>query len=155
MRPVQRIESKLPVQAMQTYRISKPVATHTRPATCAEVDCPDFVNGWMALLDPVDPRVPLFRRAVLRPTDLGDGIRRSCTVRLDVGEGLIGFVFAPGTPCKRAHEHRRSLERPEVYLVRGGDWRANLGLIRRHNRPEHWVEDMQGTLAIVERRANG
>lgn len=139
---------------MQTYRISKPVATHTRSATCAEVDCPDFVNGWVALLDLSDPLVPIFRRAALRPTNLGDGIVRSCTVVPDVEPGVIGFRFEPGTPCKAATSHRRSLDRPEIYVVREGDWRLrNPRLIRRHTRPEHWVEDMQENLDAVARRA--
>lgn len=152
MRPLNRIRPLLSARRMQTYRIARPVATHTRPAACAEVNCSDYVNGWVALLDVADPRVATFRRAILRPTDLGDGIRRSCRPVDGDRPGVVGFRFEAGTPCKSARSHRTSLDRPEIYLVRGGDWRQNTGLIRKHDRPELWVEDMQENLEAVERR---
>ena len=64
----------------------------------------------------------------------------------------VTFRFEAGQSCWRWTEHRIGIDRPEIYLVRGGDWRANTGLIRRHARPEHWVEDMQENLDAVERR---
>lgn len=153
MRPLNRIQPILPVKSMQTYRISKPVATHTRPATCAEVDCPDFVNGWDTILPASHPMVLALRRAAISAVDLGDGVRRKCVVVVSLSnERTVTFRFEAGQPCFRASTHRVSLDRPENYLVRGGDWRGSTGLIRKHDRPEHWVEDMSETLAQVERR---
>lgn len=151
MRPLHRIMPKLPVDKMRTYRVAKPRSTHTRPATCQEVDCPQWMNGWLTIL-PVDHvMVPALRRAAMQAVDLGDGRRRKCVVDQE-DAATITFRFEAGQVCLKASEHRVSLQRPEIYLVRGGDWRANLGLVRRHTRPEHWVEDMQETLADVERR---
>jgi hypothetical protein len=149
MRPVHRIEPVIPVQKMQTYKISKPVATHTRPATCEEIDCPDFLNGWVTRLPHGDPRITFLRQACAGRVD---GHRRQMIEVTRIDSAEREFLFNPGQPCLKATTHRKDLERPEIYLVRGGDWRANLGLIRRHTHPEHWVEDMQENLEAVERR---
>lgn len=152
MRKLNRIMPILPVKAMQTYRISRPIATHTRPATCREVDCPQYVHGWLTVLPLGHPMVATLRRAATAAADLGDGIKRRCVVDPESGDGMIAFRFEAGQACWKAYEHRAPLDRPENYLVRGGDWRGSTGLIRRHDRPEHWVEDMSETLAQVERR---
>lgn len=151
MRPVNRITPVLPVKSMQTYKISKPVATHTRPATCVEIDCSDYVNGWDTILPVGHGMVPALRRAATAAADLGDGVKRRCVV-LREDATTVTFRFDAGQPCFKTSTHRTSLERPELYLVRDGDWRGSTGLIRRHQRPEHWVEDMSETLASVERR---
>jgi hypothetical protein len=151
MRPLQRIQPILPVKSMQTYRISRPVATHTRPGTCVEVDCPDFVNGWDTILPVGHGMVDALRRAAMQAVDLGDGAKRKCTVTREDAM-TVTFRFEAGQPCFKASTHRVPLDRPENYLVRGGDWRGTTGLIRKHNRPEHWVEDMSETLESVERR---
>src|SRR5690606_34697531 len=65
-------------------------------------------------------------------------------------EGLTVFRFEPYQRCFAEHRTR-----PEVYLVRGGDWRRDLGLIRRHTRPADWVEDFgehQQRIADQQRR---
>jgi hypothetical protein len=46
------------------------------------------------------------------------------------------FRFETGQRCFAEHRTR-----PEFYAVWAGDWRANLGVIRRHTRPIDWVED--------------
>lgn len=149
MRPVQRIQPLLPVQKMQTYRIARPVATHTRPATCEEVGCPDFLKGWITRLPIGDPRIALLKDAAAGRVD---GLKREMLDVTGIDSAESEFLFNPGSPCLKATTHRIGIDRPEIYLVRGGDWRANTGLIRRHTRPEHWVEDMQENLEAVERR---
>lgn len=151
MRRLNRIVPRLPVEKMQTYRIARPVQTHTRPGSCADVDCPQWANGWKTILPVEHVMVPALRRAAMQAVDLGDGRRRKCVVEAEDGRTVV-FRFEAGQPCLKASEHRVRLDRPEIYLVRGGDWRANTGLVRRHTRPEHWVEDMQTTLEQVERR---
>lgn len=147
MRRLNRPEPALPVTAMQTYAIKSPVETHTKPAHCRDVGCLDYQLGWTfkTIAGSDDDR--FFRRACAGAVD---GIRRPFTVSRD-GIFVI-FRFEAGVRCRKATAHRLSLERPEIYLVRGGDWRANTGLIRRHNRPEHWVEDFAETLDATARR---
>ncbi len=150
MRPIQRLQPHLPVQAMQTYRISRPTATHTRPATCEEVDCPDFVKGYVVRLPRGDGRIALLRDAAAGRID---GLKRS--MREVTGVDSAEQEFLMNGPCLKATQHRAPVDRPEIYLVRGGDWRANTGLIRKHTRPEHWVEDMQETFDATRRRIEG
>lgn len=151
MRPVNRYPAKLPVSAMQTYKVASPRSTHTRPATCEEVGCAAYLKGWVTTVPRGSDQERSLRQFVGRHAP--DGLRRDGKEISDAAAGEVRFIFAPGSPCFRASTHRKSLQRPELFLVRGGDWRANTGLIRRHTRPEHWVEDMSETLDKVARRA--
>lgn len=135
MRPVNRINPALPVQAFKTYQVVAPPSTHWRPATCADVDCGAYLTGWRSLID--------------ESTDLGQKqahyIRRESarkhTERRDEA-GLTVFEFEAGQRCFAPHQVRH--DRPEVYLVRGGDWRGNpSGSVRKHANAEDWVEDFQ------------
>ena len=166
---LRRPTPKTPVRGMVTYRVASPLLTHTRPATCAEVECRDHVRGW----DSVVPRVgspsaggaDSITEASIRAAAGGlfDGIVRRFVECRGLGhescpdDGAAGRVrlhFPPGQTCFWASTHRVGLHRPEFYTVRGGDWRANLGLIRRHTRPEHWVEDFALNQEGVARRVN-
>lgn len=138
---------EVPVSAYQTFTLAQPVDTHTRAATCAEVDCAHYRNGWESRID--------------ETTDLGreqaQYIRAASGrrfVELKRDDGLTTFVFGAEQPCFR--QHRRSLEREPFYLVRGGDHRADLGLIREHVNGEDFVDDMGNQLiSLADRRAQG
>jgi hypothetical protein len=61
---------------------------------------------------------------------------------LDISENEHWLVFESGQPCFRASEHRRLLDKQEIYIARDGDYRGNpTGAVRRHTRPEFWLED--------------
>lgn len=129
-----RLEPKMAVQAYKTYAIRSPLATHTRPATCREVECGNHLRGWVTRVDV--------------STDLGqqqakyirDHAGRAYTIDRSGSGSVIAFTFAAGQECFA--QHRVSLDRPEIFVVRDGDWRGNpTGNKRRHARPEHWVED--------------
>jgi len=129
MRPVNRIEPQLPVQAMKTYAVIAPKATV--PATCAEIDCPHYLCGWRLRIDnlPAD--------MVHAATHSG----RRCE-RMDVAEGETWLVFEAGQPCFKAAEHQRPVPTgPDRFGVVGGDWRGSLGVIREHTKAEDWVDD--------------
>jgi hypothetical protein len=134
MRQANRIMPQLPAQAFKTYQIVAPVSTHFRPASCAEVDCPNMAHGWRTVID--------------ESTELGQQqahyIRRQSKRRVteDRDEtGLTVFVFAAGQECFAQHHAR--LDRPELFLVRGGDWRGDPAGVRpyQHTRSANWVED--------------
>jgi hypothetical protein len=129
---VNRIEPQLPVEAMQTYSVVVPRSTHFRPATCFEVDCPNFEHGWKTVVN--------------QSTELGAAqahyIRNESGRRFtEHREGAAAvFVFEAGQRCFAAHQV--PLERDPIFLVVGGDWRGNpTGFRRAHKRPEDWVED--------------
>lgn len=154
MRPINRPAALLPAKAMQTYSIKSPTATHTRPATCEEVRCPQWLNGWTTTVPNGSPQQAMLEQVLhgRSPDALKRGGRRLADAP-GQASGTFSVWFEAGTPCFKASTHRKSLERPEFYTVRGGDWRGSTGLIRRHNKPEHWVEDMQTTLDAVAKRA--
>jgi hypothetical protein len=135
MRPVNRITPAMPVGAYKTYALSQPLATHFRPATCAEADCGPHRNGWATTVD--------------ESTELGQ--RQAHYIRKQSGRrhvehrdeaGLTVFTFEAGQPCFQADKHRVPLERPVNHYTWGGDWRATP---TRHDvrpmRGEDWVDD--------------
>lgn len=134
MRPVNRLEAKLPTAAMKTYQILAPAASHFRPATCAELDCPAHAHGWRTTLD--------------ESTDLGktqawyirNKSRRRFVEDRDQAPGLTTFTFEPGQKCFAQHQER--LDRPALFVVRGGDWRGNpTGESRMHANGDDWVDE--------------
>lgn len=133
MRPVFRPEPALPASAMKTYGIVAPKSTHYRPATCVEVDCPNHLNGWQTVVD--------------ESTDLGQAqghyIRNEAGRRYTEAReaALTTFTFEAGQQCFREHEAR--LDRPEIYVVRDGDWRGNPRGTgpRIHKDPQGWIDD--------------
>jgi hypothetical protein len=136
-----RIEPKLPAGAMKTYAILRPTSTHFRPATCAEVDCPQYLHGWRTVVD--------------ESTDLG--ARQAHYIRTQSGRsfheqrdrtgvgvlGAVTFTFGPGQMCFRTADHRVPVGRPELFVVREGDWRGNPRRTepRVHKRAADWVDD--------------
>ena len=128
-----RIEPKMPAHAYKTYAISSPITSHTRPARCEEVNCPNYINGW--------------RTVVATQTDLGvqqakyieDQSGRHYTKEMAPLFQTI-YTFPAGQQCFA--QHRVPLHREPLYVVRDGDHRGNpTGVRRVHAKPEHWVED--------------
>lgn len=157
---ISRAAPKLAVHQVQTYAIDSPLATHTKAASCADVDCLNYANGWATVVDERTEQgqrqAGYIRRAcvrdsaTLRPDVLGGRRRYTEVARAEqvpaidladaLASGLTCFWFPPGQECFA--EHRVPLDRPELYVVRAGDWRGNpTGWRRDHTRPEHWVED--------------
>lgn len=131
-----RIPARLPVGAMKTYALKQPAATHFRRATCAEVDCDLHLNGWKTEID--------------ESTELGQSqayyIRNSSGRRYvedrNIRPGMTVFTFEAGQTCFGSIRHQVSLERPPLYVVRGGDWRGNPdGSVRTHANGDDWVDD--------------
>jgi hypothetical protein len=133
-RPINRIPPKVGAQHYQTFQVSAPVSTHTRAATCEEVECQQYLRGWMTKID--------------LGTDLGQ--KQAYYIKHQSGrsykvtsqrDGLAELEFSPNQPCFQ--EHRVPLDRPEIYRVKGGDFRGNplRTVTRVHKKPEFWVEE--------------
>lgn len=145
----QRFEPNLPVQAYRSFTVAAPEETHWRPASCAEVDCRHYLQGWWSTVD--------------ERTQLGQG--QAYYIRHDSGRRFVEsrsvdgqltlFWFEPGQVCFSAGSHRTAIGRPALWVSRNGDWRANLGDMRLHTRPEFWIEEWDETadrLARVKQR---
>lgn len=123
-------------ESFKTYTTVAPLSTHWRPATCEEVDCPDYLKGFVTT---VDTGTELGQRQF---HFLTHDKKRSYSMQ-NVGAGLFKFVYKPGNICMRWNEHRLPIGRPPLYLVRGGDWRGNPRRVPtvRHRTVAHWIED--------------
>jgi len=128
---VQRVPPAMPAAAYQTYQVSSPLATHWRAATCAEVDCPHHMHGWATTVLPDSADEAAIK-----------GAGRHWTVREILPGGLVRYLFGPGQACFAASRHRIQLDRPEVFTVRGGDFRGNpTGMHRRHANAADFIDD--------------
>lgn len=118
--------------AYKTYEMRSPLATHFRAATCAEVDCPHYLNGWRVNWDNLTP-------------DLQEAVTKSGRkYRLEVVSATESWlIFEAGQPCFRVSQHRARIDRPPLYIVRDGDFRGNPRgtKARLHQRAADWVED--------------
>lgn len=135
-RPLNRLQPAMQAANYKTYEIDVP-DYNMRPATCAEVKCRAYLNGWSTVID--------------ETTDLGRGqayYLRKNSGRMFAEESWgpqhTVFKFTPGQTCFAASQHRvPRVDVPEIYVVRDGDWRGNpRGTpARRHVRGSDWVDD--------------
>lgn len=130
--PVFRIEPNGRPEDYKTFALQR---THgpekRRPATCEEVGCPNYLNGWKTI--------------VPRNSDLEALVRRSgksYSFRV-TAENLIEFIFEPGQQCFAVSTHTIIPgERPFLFVVKEGDHRGNpRGTAPRVLRGEDWVEE--------------
>lgn len=129
-RPLQRHQPKLAPASYKTYGIAAPKQTHRRKATCEEVNCGAYLRGWVTILPTSRPDlIALLKNSGRR------------YVETPQAGGMVEFKFEAGQACFDVAKHTVRLDRPELYLVRGGDWRAKTTPVRLHDEPEHWVED--------------
>ena len=130
-----RITPGLAAQNYQTFQVTSPLSTHTKVVQCGEdVDCSQYKRGWRMKID--------------LGTDLGQ--KQAYYIKHSSGrsykvigqqDGLVELEFAANQPC--FNEHRVPLDRPEIYRVKGGDFRGNplRTPTRVHKKPEYWVEE--------------
>lgn len=132
--PINRVKPRLPVQSYISFEVRSPLgADFWRKATCEEVDCPRFLQGWVSRIDE-GTTLGQAQAAYIR----SDRSRKALEVRTP--EGLTEFRYPPGQTCFRADEHRIRNDRPAIHLVRGGDWRGPTSPARVFERPDQWVE---------------
>lgn len=133
-RPLNRVTPALPAAQMQTFAFIAPAETHWRKATCAEVECGAYLNGWtLNTAGLAEQDVHLAKHA---------GREFVATEGPDGGETL---TFAAGQPCFRASAHRLRLDREEIFLKHGGDWRGDPRRERptTFSGPDAWADAMR------------
>lgn len=135
-------------EAYKTYAIVRPLGSHWRKATCEEVNCPAWQNGWLTRLAANDTGNIAFITSG-RTGRVWREIERS-------ESGERQFVFPAGQPCLRCGEHRVPLEREPLFVVRDGDRRGNpFGTRPVQRRVDDWVDDFathqQGIADAIEK----
>ncbi len=128
---INRINPNLPVNAYKTFGIDIPLGTHWREVGCEAVECEVQAQGWVTMVN--------------EATDLGK--RQAHYIRRQSGRpyteerisGGTQFTFPPGTECFQTHRVRT--DRPQIHLVRGGDWRGKVGETHIYDRPDQWQDD--------------
>jgi len=125
---------RLGAESYQTFQIVAPRDTHSKPATCEEVECPNYARGWKTK---VDLATEMGRR---QASYIKHSSGRKYRIE-DQRDGLVTLVFEANQPCFQ--EHRVRIARPEIFRVKGGDGRGNPLRVptRTHKRPEFWVEE--------------
>lgn len=132
MRQLNGVMPRLHPAQRKTYAILAPQDTHFRPATCAEINCEAYMKGWQLHKEILSPEL-------LHTVETSGRSYREVHVR----EGETWMVFAPGQPCFAAAAHRLRLDKPELFVVRGGDFRGNPLNVRTtvHSGADPWVDD--------------
>lgn len=142
-RPLNRPKPGLPAEMMKTHAIIAPMSTHWRRASCEEVQCEAYLKGWGVPTKGLDEQ----DIALLR----GCGRKFS---EIEIKDGETHFWFEPGQSCLRASTHRTRLDKPEIFVVRDGDWRGN----PRGTDPmimsgaDAWADSLHTNLEQIERR---
>lgn len=139
----QRIAPKLAPGAYRSFEVHSPIRTHYRDATCAEVECQHHLAGWISQFDRTTPQGKRWSEAIRR-----SGRRYSVTE----DGAQVTFTFPPGQQCFAA-PHKVPTGRPELFVVRDGDWRGNPTGRKTVTRPAEFVERMAENLGELERAA--
>jgi hypothetical protein len=114
----------------QTFQVSTPRDGGILTA-CKDAGCRYYREGWKSV---VDERTELGRRQA-HYFRYQSG--RTITREQKTADGRTVFTFAAHQRCFEEH-----WTRPEIYVVRGGDWRGNpTGMFRQHANAADWVED--------------
>jgi hypothetical protein len=119
----------------KSYQISAPVKTHWRDATCEEVGCPNYTYGFQVEIDETSP-LGQFQADYIRKDR-----ERSFTEEPGELAGMTVFTYPPGNRCF-GQKHRKRIERDEIFLITGGDFRGNpRGTPAQVLRSDQWVDD--------------
>jgi hypothetical protein len=133
---VTRLAPAMGPEHYKTFGMAMPRATHWRPATCEEVDCPNYLSGWVTTVDLSTELGQRQHHYLTHDTERRPSVQR-------VSLTLVKFVYGPGFRCFRSGEHVVPLGRPPRLYVAGGDFRGNpRGTPTRvHTRAEAWVDE--------------
>lgn len=117
--------------AYRTYRMHSPDETHYRKATCAEVKCNEFINGWSLQVEHLN------EHDLYLATHAGKRYRKA-----HFGPGLNFLIFESGQSCFLAHTHKIKLDRPEWFFTGRGDHTVFSQRDARQLSGKDWVDHM-------------
>jgi len=125
---VNRIEPQGRPEDYQTFQVATPRDGAILTA-CKDAGCQAWAHGWQTT---VDERTTAGRA---QAHYIRWQSKRTFREQKSFG-GLTVFIFEAFQRCFAEH-----YTRPEIYVVRGGDWRGNpTGAYRHHQNATDWVE---------------
>lgn len=121
------------------YVIDRPLPTHWRAATCEEVRCPDYTNGWQTIVPATGEQADYIRHRSMRyfKEEPQPG-------------GLAAFSFPAGQRCFRSWQHKLPHEgQAPLFLERGR------GAPSTPIEWERWTDDFNEHMEKTWREING
>ncbi|HEV2778816.1 MAG TPA: hypothetical protein VGX25_05390 [Actinophytocola sp.] len=127
---------RVPAQAFTTHQVLSP-SDRTIVTACEQAGCLAWRHGFDK---PVDERTPVgqLQAELIRSGRSGRTYRE---LPGKTAEGYTVFRFAAGQRCFAEHRTR-----PELYIVHRGTPSQHLQTLRRHTRPDLFIEDYRETL---------
>jgi len=127
-REINRLMPQGRVEDYQTFQITTP-RDGAIVTACKDAGCQAWAHGWQTT---VDERTQFGRaQAHYIRWQSGRTFREQ-----KAADGRTVFRFEAFQRCFEEHKTR-----PELYVVRHGDWRGNpSGRVKQHQRPADWVE---------------
>lgn len=127
--PFRPRDPRMPVEAYRTWSVKSRPDKRVK-SVCERVGCPQWRSGWESVIDE-STQLGKAQAGFIRGS--GRTFRQQKTAT-----GLTVFRFEAYQRCFADHQTM-----PELYLVRGGDYRAKVGEVRVHQNPADWVEHVQ------------
>lgn len=107
------------------YRIKADV--QWRPATCEEIGCAPYLDGWQVRVEGLTPELVHTARTSGRKF-----------TEVQVAEGETYLVFEAGQACFKASQHQQPVAESARFAVLDID-----GLRRRHSSADSWADDLR------------
>ena len=104
----------------ERFRVVSPLPTHFRRATCAEVDCPHFLKGWITIVPTVSDKADYIRHT---------SGRRFKEIKQE--QGMSEFRFPPGQTCFRRDQHVHPNGTPSLLVREAGGQRKIIKEVKR------------------------
>jgi len=133
-----RIDPRMPPSAYRSFEVRSPVQTHYRSVPCQQADCAHHRDGWISVLDVATTQGKAWAAAIRKSG-------RRFTVDRAGPDTTVTYRFPAGQQCF-ASPHKVPVGRPEIFVVRDGDWRGNPTGRTTQERPEIFVERMAENL---------
>jgi hypothetical protein len=125
------------------------------PATCEEVSCQHYLNGWHSAIDESTDLGQRQAHYIRKQSGRGfaeypgrewngkmiDALTAANRPLSDfepVGDNITVFEFKPGQACFQSDSHMKPQAYNPLYLVGGCE-----GLIRRHTSGDSWADDLR------------
>lgn len=115
-----RVQPGMPAQNYKTYGMVMPLKTHFRKVSCAEYECDQYRMGFDTVVD-------ISTEIGRKQYDFITHDKTRSYKATKEGTALVRFHFSPGTKpfAGPKHDHFTRVDRPPLFVVRGGDWRGN------------------------------